>query len=261
MRRVRFESANERSKGEEEEGKGRGRERKRKGKEEREIGSEALAETEKIANAPAGNRTRDPSKRGWCSTIEPPRQATSPASLFEILIRSASTAQHRHYPMPTDKTRFAREPDTVAIVHRARPERIVIKGRNAKREILKRKRKVEGRGRGRERKRKGKKEEGKGGKGNWKWSFGRNGKNRKRPSRESNPGPQQTRLMLYHWAPETHPHLLQLEIPDDAAKVTKNRTVVQRHVLCCRQFSLLFLPAAPTPIYTSLRGQKLSAFC
>ena len=51
-------------------GKGRGRERKRrerkKGKEkgEREIGSEALAETEKIANAPAGNRTRDPSKRG-----------------------------------------------------------------------------------------------------------------------------------------------------------------------------------------------------
>ena len=43
--------------------KGR-RERKRKGKGEREIGSEALAETEKIANAPAGNRTRDPSKRG-----------------------------------------------------------------------------------------------------------------------------------------------------------------------------------------------------
>ena len=30
------------------------------------------------------------------------------------------------------------------------------------------------------------------GKENWKWSFGRNGKNRKRPSRESNPGPQQT---------------------------------------------------------------------
>ena len=43
------------SKGEEEERKGRGRERKRKGKGEREIGSEALAETEKkIANAPAG---------------------------------------------------------------------------------------------------------------------------------------------------------------------------------------------------------------
>ena len=47
-------------KGKEEEGKERGR----KGKGEREIGSEALAETEKIANAPAGNRTRDPSKRG-----------------------------------------------------------------------------------------------------------------------------------------------------------------------------------------------------
>ena len=75
-------SANERSKGEgkgkEEEGKGRGG----KGEREREIGSEALAETEKFANAPAGNRTRDPSKRGWCSTIEPPRQAISPASLF-----------------------------------------------------------------------------------------------------------------------------------------------------------------------------------
>ena len=79
----------------------------------------------------------------------------------------------------------------------------VLKGMNAKSEILKRKRKVEGRGRGRERKRKGKKEEGKGWKGNWKWSFGRNGKNRKRPSRESNSGPQQTRLMLYHWATET----------------------------------------------------------
>ena len=51
------------------EGRGRGRERKRKGKKEegkgeREIGSEALAETEKIANTPAENRTRDPSKRG-----------------------------------------------------------------------------------------------------------------------------------------------------------------------------------------------------
>ena len=56
-------SLNERSKGKEEERKGRGRERKRKGKGGREIGSEALAETEKIANAPAGNRTRDPSKR------------------------------------------------------------------------------------------------------------------------------------------------------------------------------------------------------
>ena len=58
-------SANERSKGKEEERKGRGRERKKEeGKGGREIGSEALAETEKIANAPAGNRTRDPSKRG-----------------------------------------------------------------------------------------------------------------------------------------------------------------------------------------------------
>ena len=35
----------------------------------------------KNRNAPAGNRTRDPSKCGWCST----KQSTSPASLFEIL--------------------------------------------------------------------------------------------------------------------------------------------------------------------------------
>ena len=46
-------------KGKEEEGKEKGKEER-----EREIGSEALAETEKIANAPAGNRTRNPSKRG-----------------------------------------------------------------------------------------------------------------------------------------------------------------------------------------------------
>ena len=46
-------------KGKKEEGK-----EKRKGEREREIGSEALAETEKIANAPAGNQTRNPSKRG-----------------------------------------------------------------------------------------------------------------------------------------------------------------------------------------------------
>ena len=52
-----FFSANERSKGE-----GKGEEGKEKGKGE--IGSEALAETEKIANAPTGNRTRNPSKRG-----------------------------------------------------------------------------------------------------------------------------------------------------------------------------------------------------
>ena len=44
----------------------------------------------------------------------------------------------------------------------------IIKGINAKSEILKRKRKVEGKGRGKERKRKRKKEERKGGKGNWK---------------------------------------------------------------------------------------------
>ena len=36
------------------------------------------------ANAQGGNRARDPSKRGWCSTSEPPRQATSPARWFEI---------------------------------------------------------------------------------------------------------------------------------------------------------------------------------
>ena len=87
MRRVRFKCANARSKGEEEERKGRGWERKRKGKREREIGSEALAETEKIANAPAGNRTRDPSKRGWCSTIKPPSLPIS-LSLFPFLFLS-----------------------------------------------------------------------------------------------------------------------------------------------------------------------------
>ena len=48
-----FFSANKRS-----EGEGKGREEERKGERERGIGSEALAETEKIANAPAGNRTR-----------------------------------------------------------------------------------------------------------------------------------------------------------------------------------------------------------
>ena len=57
--------------------------------------------------------------------------------------------------------------------------------REMRRVHFKRKRKVEGRrkgiGRGRGRR-----------KGNWKWSFGRNGKNRKRPSRELNPGPQET---------------------------------------------------------------------
>ena len=68
---------------------------------------------------------------------------------------------------PQTKPASLGEPVTVAIVHRARPERIVMKGINAKSEILKRKRKVEGRGRGKERKRKRKrkKEEGKGGGG------------------------------------------------------------------------------------------------
>ena len=148
-------SANERLKGEEEEGKGRGRERKRKGKGEREIGSEALAETEKIANAPAGNRTRDPSKRGWCSTIEPPRQATSPASLFEILSVLPPLHNIGIIQCPQTKPASLGEPVTVAIVHRARPERIVIKEINAKSEIL-----AQTKGR-RERKRKGKEEEGK----------------------------------------------------------------------------------------------------
>ena len=122
-----------------------------------------MAETEKIANAPAGNRTRDPSKRGRCSTIEPPRQATSPASLFEILSVLPPLHNIGIIQCPQTKPASLGEPVTVAIVHRARPERIVIKGINAKSEILKRKRKVEGRGRGKERKRKRKKEEGKGG--------------------------------------------------------------------------------------------------
>ena len=56
------------------------------------------------------------------------------------------------------------------------------------------------------RKRKGKEEEGKEkgkGKGKLEGKLWQKRKNRKRPSRESNPGPQQTRLMLYHWATET----------------------------------------------------------
>ena len=52
---------------------------------ERDIGNEVLAEREKIANAPAGNGAQDPSNCGRCSTIEPPRQATSPSSSLEIL--------------------------------------------------------------------------------------------------------------------------------------------------------------------------------
>ena len=49
-----FFSTNERSQGE-----GKGKEEERKEERERDIGSEALEETEKIANAPAGNRTWD----------------------------------------------------------------------------------------------------------------------------------------------------------------------------------------------------------
>ena len=54
-----FFSENERS-----EGEGKGKEEEGNGEREWEIGSEALAETEKIANIPAGNQIRDPSKRG-----------------------------------------------------------------------------------------------------------------------------------------------------------------------------------------------------
>ena len=55
LKRLQILKRNGRSKGKEEERKGRERERKKKGKGGKEIGSEALAETEKIANAPAGN--------------------------------------------------------------------------------------------------------------------------------------------------------------------------------------------------------------
>ena len=44
--------------------KGEGKGKEEDGKGDREIGSEALAETEKFANAQAGNRTRDHSKSG-----------------------------------------------------------------------------------------------------------------------------------------------------------------------------------------------------
>ena len=101
------------------EGRGRGRERKRKGKKEEGKGWKgnwkwSLAETEKIANAPAGNRTRNPSKRGWCSTIEPPRQATSPAGLFEISNNPAgdvaclSGSMIEHQPRLLEKRFFFR---------------------------------------------------------------------------------------------------------------------------------------------------------
>ena len=162
-----------------------------------------LWQKRKKSLTPSRESNPGPSKRGWCSTIEPPRQATSPASLFKILSVLPPLHNMGIIQCPHTKPASLGEPVAVAIVHRARPKRIVIKGINAKSEIFKAQ--TEDR---RERKREGKEEEEKerrkeGGKGNWKWSFGRNGKNRKRPSRESNPGPQQTRLMLYHWATET----------------------------------------------------------
>ena len=137
-------------KGKEEDGKGRG------GKGEREIGSEALAETEKIANAPAGNRTRDDSKRGW-STTEPPRQATPPASLFEILsalppLHSIGIIQCPQLTNPLLSRSGDPSRSPLCITHG-------LKGVNAKMRFLaqtKGRREKE-----RERKRKGKEEEGK----------------------------------------------------------------------------------------------------
>ena len=98
-------------KGKEEEGKEKG-----KGEGEREIGSEALAETEKIANAPAGNRTRNPSKRGWCSTIEPPRQAISPASLFEIVCRKIQTMANERSINGAKKRKWRKTKDFHSLV-------------------------------------------------------------------------------------------------------------------------------------------------
>ena len=54
-----------------------------------ERGSEATAETEKIANTSAGIEPGTLSKRSWCSSTELSRQATLPACLFDNLIRSA----------------------------------------------------------------------------------------------------------------------------------------------------------------------------
>ena len=63
MRRVRFLAQTNGRREREKQRKRKGKE-KGKGEGEKEIGSEALAETEKVSNAPAGNRTWDPSKRG-----------------------------------------------------------------------------------------------------------------------------------------------------------------------------------------------------
>ena len=107
-------------------GKGRGRER-REGNWKWSFGRKE----KKIANAPAENRIRDPSKHSWyrCSSIEPPTQATSPASWFDNFIRPASTSQssNRRHPMSTDykKPALLGGPVTIAIVHHTQPDRIV----------------------------------------------------------------------------------------------------------------------------------------
>ena len=116
------------------EGRERGRERKRKGKKEEGKGGKGIwkwsfgrnGKNRKPPPPPAENRARDPSKRGWCSTIEAPRQATSPASFFEIL--SVLSPLHNIGTIQCQQTIPASlgEPVTAAIVHRARPERIVI---------------------------------------------------------------------------------------------------------------------------------------
>ena len=114
------------SKGKEEERKGRERERKRKGK----GGGEG---NWKWSFGRNGKKSRTPqpgiepgtraSKRSWCSTIEPPRQATSPASLFEILSVLPPLHNIGIIQCPQTKPASLGEPVTVAIVHRARPER------------------------------------------------------------------------------------------------------------------------------------------
>ena len=82
--KIAFFSANERSERERE----RERETKMKGKEKGKgkLEVKLRQKRKKIANAPAGNRTRDPSKRGWCSTIELP--LPFPASSFPFLFLS-----------------------------------------------------------------------------------------------------------------------------------------------------------------------------
>ena len=115
MRRVRFKRKRK------VEGRGRGK-GEEDGKGKREIGSEALAETEKIAKAPAGNQ------------IEPGTQANAPDAL------PLSHRDKRHH-QPVWNSICALPPLHSFVVPR--------------------------------------------------------------PSRESNRGPQQTQLMLYHWATKT----------------------------------------------------------